>query len=290
MTDNTHTPGNAVSVADNGQALTLRQQVRSMEHQFALAAPKGIEARQIVRDVLTAIGQNKDLLKCDPQSVLGGAMTMAQLGLRVGVLGHGWLLPFWDYRSKTHQAQLVIGYQGLVALAHRSGQIKSLAARNVHEHDHFEIEYGVDENLVHRPASGDRGRVIGYYAVVKFLPQGHSFHYMTRAEAEEYRDRYAMAKKRDGSVVGPWKTEFDAMARKTCVRQLAKFMPKGTDLAQGLAADETVRLDVTPGTPPEYVSDHPEQERPEATVHVDGVGDVDADGVPVEDPPAGGDA
>ena len=265
----------AVSVATSGQQVTLRQQVQAMEHQFALAAPKGVEARQIVRDVLTAISQNPDLLKCDPQSVLGGAMTMAQLGLRVGVLGHGWLLPFHDWKSKTYKAQLVIGYQGLVALAHRSGQIKSLSARKVHANDHFHVEYGVEENLVHRPAAGDRGEVVGYYAVVRFLPQGHSFYYLTKAEAEVYRDRYAMAKKRDGSVVGPWKSEFDAMAMKTCVRQLAKFMPKGTDLATALAVDDSVRVDITPTTSPEYVSSHPERQESPETVHVGDVLDAD---------------
>ena len=276
----------AVSVATSGQQVTLRQQVQAMEHQFALAAPKGVEARQIVRDVLTAISQNPDLLKCDPQSVLGGAMTMAQLGLRVGVLGHGWLLPFRDWKTKQYKAQLVIGYQGLVALAHRSGQIKSISAREVRENDHFHVEYGVNEDLVHRPATGDRGKVIGYYAVVRFLPDGHSFYYMTRAEAEVYRDRYAMAKKRDGSVVGPWASEFDAMAKKTCVRQLAKFMPKGTDLATALAADDTVRVDLSPTASPEHVSVHPERQESPETVHVGDVLDAEALDVPTEEPPA----
>lgn len=256
------------------QAPSLRHQVTQMEHQFALAAPKGVEARQIVRDALTAISQNPDLLKCDPQSVLGGLMTMAQLGLRVGVLGHGWLIPF-NAREKVDgswrnvkKAQLVIGYQGMVALAHRSGQIKSISAREVRANDHFHIEYGVDENLVHRPATGDRGEVTGYYAVVKFLPDGHSFYYLTKAEAEVYRDRYAMAKSRDGKVVGPWATEFDAMAKKTCVRQLSKFMPKGTDLAVALEADESVRVDIDPANRPEYVSVQPDRDAPPETVTI----------------------
>lgn len=256
-------------------APTLRGQIQRMEHQFELAAPRGVEARQIVRDALTAVSQNPDLLKCEPQSVLGGLMTMAQLGLRVGVLGHGWLIPFnareridgqW---TSVKKAQLVIGYQGLVALAHRSGQIRSLSARTVHANDHFAVEYGVNENLTHRPASGDRGEVTGYYAVVRFLPDGHSFYYLTKAEAEVYRDRYAMAKNRDGEVVGPWKTEFDAMAMKTCVRQLSKFMPKGTDLAVALAADETVRLDIDPAMPPELVSERVEPITAEQTVIVE---------------------
>ncbi|GAB3884482.1 recombinase RecT [Terrabacter terrigena] len=254
---------------------TLTEQVRRMEQQFALAAPRGVEAKQIVRDVLTALSKNPDLHKCTHASVLGGAMTMAQLGLRIGVLGHGWLVPFWNRkaiwietlddgstreRRGAWEAQLIIGYQGLVELAHRSGQIQSISARTVHEKDYFAREYGVDEKLVHRPAAGPRGEPVAYYAVVRFANGGTSFYDMTRAEMEVYRDRYAMAKTKEGKVVGPWATEFDGMAKKTCVRQLSKFMPKGTDLAVALAVDDTVRVDLTPTSQPELVSSHPERD------------------------------
>lgn len=249
-----------VTLPSDSRPPTLSQQIVRMEDQFAMAAPRGIEAKQLVRDALTALRQNPELAECDPQSVLGGLMTMAQLGLRVGVLGHGWLLPFRDWKTKQKKAQLVIGYQGLVELAYRSNKIKSLSARTVHANDHFRIEYGIDETLEHRPAPGDRGEVIGYYAVVKFLPDGHSFYYMTKAEAEVYRDRYAMAKNRQGEVVGPWKSEFDGMAKKTCVRQLSKLMPKGTELSVALMVDDAVRVDIDPGMPPELVSSHVERD------------------------------
>lgn len=254
--------------SEQPQPPTLREQVTRMEHQFALAAPKGIEARQIVRDVLTAISQNPKLAECEPTSVLGAAMTMAQLGLRVGVLGHGWILPFWNARERRFDAQLVIGYLGYVELAHRSGQIKSISARTVHANDHFEIEYGIDEKLIHRPAAGDRGIPIGYYAVCRTTTGGQSFHYMTTVEVEKHRDRYAMAKKKDGTVVGPWKSEFDAMAKKTCVRQLAKFMPRNTDLATAMSVDESVRIDLSPTTDPAHVSRHIEPPVAAETVSV----------------------
>lgn len=259
---------------------SLREQVLRMEHEFALAAPRGMEARQVVRDVLTAISQNPDLLKCEPRSVLGGAMTMAQLGLRVGVLGHGWLLPFWDSRAKwvddngrertgMHKAQLIIGYKGLVSLAYRSGEISKITARTVRANDHFDLSYGLDEHLTHRPATGDRGEPVGYYATVKLKGSGEAmFYHMTHAEMEVYRDRFAMAKRKDGTLVGPWRDSFEGMAHKTCLRQLSKFMPQGTDLAVALAVDDTVRVDVTPTVAPEYVSEHVEAPGPEQTPHV----------------------
>jgi recombination protein RecT len=228
---------------------TLDQQIRQMESQFALAMPKGMEAAQIVRDALTMLRTNPKLGECDPKSVLGSLMTCSQLGLRPGVLGHAWLLPFWDNRSKGFKAQLVIGYQGLVELAHRSGRIKSLVARTVYANDTFDVDYGLTDNLVHKPnLKGDRGEPTGYYAIVKFQPEGHVFYYMTHEEMEKYRDRFAMAKARDGKIVGPWVDHFEGMAHKTVVRQLAKWMPKSTDLATALEVDEGVRINYDPNT------------------------------------------
>ncbi len=283
------TPSTDVVLPSDAAPPSIAQQITQMEHQFALAAPRGAEAQQIVRDALTALSQNPKLKECTPRSVLGGLMTMAQLGLRVGVLGHGWLVPFWNSRAEwadengrmrrgAFEAQLIVGYQGLVDLGHRSGRIKSISARTVFSNDHFHVEYGVDERLEHRPAAGDRGEPIGYYAVVRFLPDGHSFFHMTHAEMEVYRDRYAMAKTKEGKVVGPWKDQFEGMAHKTCVRQLSKFMPKSTQLAVALAVDDTVRLDVSPAADPVHVSRHiePAAEAP-ATAHLsDGELDLEA--------------
>lgn len=225
----------------------IADQIRSMEQQFALAAPKGLEATQLVRDALTCLRQTPKLAQCTPQSVLGALMTCAQLGLRPGVLGHAYLLPFWDKRQGCHVAQLIIGYQGLIELAHRSGQIQSLIARTVYENDIFEVDYGLDDKLVHKPyMGGDKGYPVAYYAVAKFTTGGHAFYVMSHQEMLAYRDEHAKARNKQGQVFGPWVDNFEAMAHKTCVRQLSKWMPKSTELATAFAADDSVRVDLTP--------------------------------------------
>jgi len=224
---------------------TIRDQIRGMESQFALAMPRGAEAAQLVRDAITAISANPKLAECTPQSVLGSLMTCAQLGLRPGVLGHAWILP---YRVKGEMvAQLQIGYQGLVELAHRSGRIASLIAREVHEHDHFDVDYGIADSLIHKPLlSGDRGRVVGYYAIVKYLGGGHAFIFSNVEDIEKHRDKFSKSKSREGTVFGPWADHFDAMAKKTVVKELAKWMPKSTEFANAISADEGVRVDYSP--------------------------------------------
>lgn len=245
---------NAVARRDPA-ASSIQAEVRNMEHQFALAMPKGVEAAQLVRDALTSITRNPDLAKCDRLTVLGGLMTCAQLGLRPGVLGHAWLLPFWNSRNRQMEAQLIIGYQGYAELANRSGQIQSMIARTVYSNDHFSIDYGLHDDLVHRPAMGeDRGIPVGYYAIVKTTSGGHAFEYMSQIEMEKHRDRYAMAKKKDGTIVGPWATQFEQMAQKTVFLKLKRWMPKATDLQAAIEADNSVRVDITPDADPVNVS------------------------------------
>jgi recombination protein RecT len=245
--------GQDIAKTDEVANTDLAVQIRKMEEQFQMAMPKGVEATQLVRDAITVLRQTPKLAECDPQSVLGALMTCAQLGLRVGVLGHAWVLPFKDKHSRGHKAQLIIGYQGLVELAHRSDRVASLMARTVYENDDFDIAYGLEDKLEHRPyrGDGDRGEPVGYYAMVKMLAGGHAFIFMTRREAEMHRDANAMAKTREGNIVGPWRDHFDAMAMKTCVIKLSKWMPKSTDLARAIEADGGIRIDTTPDRQPE---------------------------------------
>lgn len=252
--------------------MTLGQQITEMQKHFQMAMPKGSEAGQLVRDALTCVRTTSNLAKCDPASVLGGLMTCAQLGLRpgVGALGHAWLIPFWDKnagpineRTKKpmggHRAQLIIGYQGYAELCYRSGRVLNIAPRTVYINDHYELEYGLDgDKLVHKPfLDGPRGDARLYYAVGRLEGGGYALtDPMTVADMQAHRDKFAMAKK-DGKVVGPWKDHFEAMAHKTMVRILCKFLPKSTELAIALAVDDGLRVDLTPNVDPAEVTEHP---------------------------------
>lgn len=226
---------------------TLTDSIRSMEKQFQLAMPRGAEAEQLIRDALTCIRQTPKLQQCESTSVLGALMTCAQLGLRPGVLGHAWVLPFWDKKSNGFKAQLVIGYQGLVELSYRSNQIASLSARTIFKNDVYEVEYGLEEKLLHKPLmTGDRGEPVAYYAVVRFANGGSTYVVISHTEMLAYKKKYAMQKNREGEIFGPWRDEFEGMAHKTCLRQLSKWMPKSTELALAVENDGAVRVDLTP--------------------------------------------
>jgi recombination protein RecT len=227
----------------------LTDLVREMEPEFRKAAPKGVEAVQVVRDVLTAISVNPKLKDCQPLTVLGGAMTMAQLGLRVNVLGHGWLIPFYASRDRVWKAQLIIGYKGLSELVGRSGLAAGLGAHAVHAGDRFRMGFVDGRRVVdHEPDwFGDRGEVLGWYAAAQ--ERGFDTWTFTEpwsvARMEAHRDRFAMAKK-DGAVVGPWRDHFESMAKKTVLLDLIKLLPKSTDVVRAVEADNSVRVDLSP--------------------------------------------
>lgn len=234
-------------VAQRGPA-DLKAQIKSMETQFQLAMPRGVEAAQLVRDAMTVLSANPKLAECEPKSVLGALMTCAQLGLRPGVLGQAWVIPFKG------KGQLVIGYQGLMALAHRSGDIASTRAQIVYERDHFDYEYGLDDRLVHKPfRGGDRGPAVAYYCVVKTKAGGVLWDVLERADAEAHRDKFAMARS-GGKIIGPWVDHFDAMALKTVIMRVLKLAPRSTELVQAMRVDDSVRVDLTPTTDPTEVS------------------------------------
>lgn len=265
MGNNLRERATGTGVQRQEQQKTLQGEIQRMESQFQMAMPKGQEATRLIRDALTCLRQTPKLQECTQSTIMGALMTCAQLGLRPGVLGHAYLLPFWnsnaprpDGRGKgVMQAQLVLGYQGLIELAYRSGLVESIAARTVYSNDEFMVEYGSDPKWIHRPAlGGSRGEPVLFYAEAKMRGGGYVFtDPMTVADMEAYRDKHATAQK-NGRVFGPWVEHFEGMAHKTMVRKLMKMLPKSTEVAQAITHDGAVRVDYTPAgidATPDYI-------------------------------------
>lgn len=198
------------------------------KNQMAMALPKTLTADRLTRIVMTEFRKNPALLRCDQQSLFGAVLQCAALGLEPGsALGHCYLLPY----GKT--CQLIIGYRGMIDLARRSGQIVSLSAYVVHEADDFHYELGLHPDIRHVPSpSADRGPVIYVYAVAVLKDGGVQFEVMSRAEVESVRSR-SKAGKSD-----PWVSDWDAMAKKTVIRRLFKYLPVSIEAVRATEIDE----------------------------------------------------
>ncbi|SFA76388.1 recombination protein RecT [Selenomonas ruminantium] len=236
--------------AANTGAQSIKQLVFQMKPQIDKALPSVLTGERFSRMVLTAMSTNPQLTECTPNSFLGAMMQAAQLGVEPNTpLGQAYLIPYRNHGQLECQFQL--GYKGLIDLAYRSGEIVSISAHEVHENDEFEYELGLEEKLRHKPALKDRGAVILYYAVFKTKLGGSGFAVMSVDDIKQHMNKYSKAA---NSGFSPWKTNFDAMAKKTVIKQVLKYAPIKTEFVRAVAADETIKTNIT-----EHMADEPDE-------------------------------
>lgn len=208
--------------------------------EIAKMLPKHLNAERLMKVAQIAATTTPALAKCDVASLVGAIGQCAQMGLEPNtVLGHAYLVPFNTKRKDSNgnerwvnSVQVIIGYKGLIDLARRSGQIVSIAAHEVCQNDEFELVYGLDEKLNHTPAMGERGEIVGFYAVAKLKDGGHCFEFMSRHQI----DQIMRASQSKGGY-GPWKDHYTEMGRKTVIRRLAKYLPLSIEFQTAAALD-----------------------------------------------------
>jgi len=211
---------------------TLAQMIERMKPEIARALPKHMDPDRITRIALTVLKQTPKLGECDPATFLGALMTASQLGLEPGPLGESYLVPYG--RTVT----FIPGYRGLAKLAWQSGQVESITAEIVGEHDEFDFQMGDDPHITHRPSLSDPGRPIAAYAVIRIKGGGVMRGVMSVAAIEKVRKR----SKASGS--GPWVTDWDEMAKKTVLKRTLKLAPLSTELQTAASLDGSVRTDI----------------------------------------------
>lgn len=218
----------------------------SQKATLAAVLPKHVSPDRMLKIALGALRTTPKLMECTVESLMGAVVQCSQLGVEPNTpLGHAYLIPFEKKKKVGNQwvtdkieTQIVIGYKGLIDLARRSGQVVSIAAHAVHENDHFDYAYGLDEKLEHKPAMSARGRVIAFYAVAKLVGGGHAFEVMSAEQVNEIRDasqNYKFARDKDKTV---WGQHYEEMGRKTVLRRLFKYLPVSIELASAAALDD----------------------------------------------------
>jgi recombination protein RecT len=218
----------------------------AIKAQMALALPRHMTAERLARIALTEVRKTPALGRCDQASFLGAIMQCAALGLEPGgALGHAYLLPFENRKKGITEVQFIVGYRGMIDLARRSGQILSIEARVVYEADRFDVQLGLDSNLVHVPAwdVAERGPLRFVYAVAKLKDGGTQFEVMSRLEVEKVRAKSRAANN------GPWVDHYEEMAKKTVIRRLFKYLPVSIELATAVGLDEQAEAGIAQDNP-----------------------------------------
>ena len=130
----------------------------AVKAQLQKAIPSTLTVDRLLRVAMTAIRTNPKLMECSQESLLACVMGCATLGLEPEpFLGQAYMVPYWNKKKRSLEAQLIPGYRGYITLARRSGEVQSITAQVVYENDHFQLSYGLNEVLDHTPAEGDRG-------------------------------------------------------------------------------------------------------------------------------------
>jgi len=211
------------------------------------ALPDHVKVERYVEQFALALRETPKLIECSQLSLFGSLMECVKLGLAPNTpMGHAWLIPFLNSRqdrngnwSKVMECQLVIGYQGLIELTRRSGEILKIEARAVFDGDSFDWRYGTDPVINHQPmAEEDAKKMTHVYAVAWLRPGVTQFDVMTLSEVNRIRSMSKSAHK-PGS---PWNGHFVAMAKKTVLRRLTKSLPMSADLARAVELDEEAEL------------------------------------------------
>lgn len=201
--------------------------LEQMRPELERVLPAHLSGDRMARIMLTEIRKTPKLAQTDPNSFFGALLTSAALGLEPGVNGEAYLVPYGK------ECQLIVGYQGLVKLFWQHPLAKRLTAEVVYENDHFAYDKGLTMRLEHTPAVGNRGKIVGYYAIAELNNGGINFDFFTPEQIKALRGGKVGT---SGGVTDPEKW----MERKTALKQVLKMMPKSAELATALRTDETI--------------------------------------------------
>jgi len=115
-----------------------------------------------------------------------------------------------------------------------------IRAEIVYANDEFRYELGDNPEIVHRPAVfGDRGNIIGAYAIATELETGNKWREtMDLDELEKVR---MSSRARDSSIWTTWRTE---MYRKTVAKRLRKYLPISDDSLLDLIDRDNEQFDL----------------------------------------------
>ena len=220
---------------------TLRDYIKSMEGEIKKALPSVLTPERFTRMMLSAVSNTPKLPECTPKSLLAAMMSAAQLGLEPNTpLGQAYLIPFKN--KGVLEVQFQVGYKGLIDLAYRSGEVDIIQAQAVHENDVWECEFGIEPKLKHIPADTNRGEVVRYYAMFRTKTGGYGFEVMSVDDIKAHAAKYSQS---FNSSFSPWKSNFDAMAKKTVLKQCLKYAPMKSDFVKAIASDETIKHELS---------------------------------------------
>jgi len=189
----------------------------------------GSRTNQFMTSLLSIVNNNSYLRNASPDSIYTSAMMAAALDLPINPnLGFAYIIPYGN------QAQFQIGYKGLIQLALRSGQFKTISVTPVYEGQLIENNPLTGFKFDFNNKQSDKA--IGYAAYFSLINGYEKTMYMSVSEVEAHGKKYSKTFNN-----GVWKNDFNAMAQKTCLKLLlSKYAPLSIEMQKAVVADQAV--------------------------------------------------
>ena len=204
--------------------------------------PQHITPEKLAALALTQIRANPKLLDCTHMSLLGAVLESSKLGLEIGSMGQCWIVPLRNNKRDCIEANMWIGYRGLIELAYRSKLISSIEAHAVFEGDKFDYQFGTDKFIHHKPSDdADRSKLTHVYSVIETVMDGTLLDVMTHADVEKIRERSRMGN------TGAWISDYIPMAIKTVLNRSLKKGPCSTELQRAITLDSQAEIGIPQG-------------------------------------------
>lgn len=219
-------------------ALRTMLEAESVQKQFHNALKENKDA--FIASVIDLYSGDAALQRCEPKAVLQEALKAAVLKLPINkALGFSYIVVYNNskrdingQRVKVPTPTFLVGYRGLIQMAMRTGQYKTINADAVYK---GELR-GADKLTGRLDLSGEResDEVVGYFAHFELLNGFTKTLYMSVREMAAYAKKFSPSVKREttidqllnkanapeaGKAVG-WEGDFTAMALKTVIRRL----------------------------------------------------------------------
>lgn len=247
----------------NDRAISLKQYLSrdDIKRQLFDAAPKILNGERFLKVFYGACLRNPRILECTTESLLQAAMFFSQLGLEP-ILGRAYLVPYLNSKNvdgrwvKQYEVQAQVGYQGLVDLARRSDTIADVWGASVYENDIFDLTFGMERTLIHKPWFMDPGKrkdgeagagaCIGAYVVWQLKdgtkhPEFMPIHEINKRRAKSQSWNFAEfgdPQKGGGKKDSVWHQWPEDMQLKTVIKHSSKLVPASIEFMEAIAADD----------------------------------------------------
>lgn len=209
------TPGATTpAVPQTKNKLSLMLATDSIKRKFMDALGSESATGSFIASLTELCSTDSTLKECDPNLIIFEALKAAALKLPIiKSLGFAYMVPF--KKNNVPIPQMQIGYKGYIQLAMRTGQYQTINCDVVYEGELQKTNKLAGTIAFEGEKKSDT--VIGYFAYFELLNGFSKTLYMTKDQVTAHAKKYSKSYKTDNSI---WKSEFDAMALKTLVRNL----------------------------------------------------------------------